>query len=179
MITESRYWKEPLLRGADIIEDLMAAEELSEEQFGRVEREFFIGFYSIRKLFEASAKVSRSTRDQKLDIIFFDRSGRNGIVDWYNRSEFWEHYDLETLKRERRDVLYIAHRITHSFIFMLADEEFGSGMYFTSDNDKEKRLNFITTHEVTRIFRIVGNDYPSDLKMWRDEETGEMKVEAP
>ncbi|MEB3415389.1 hypothetical protein VCJ71_04870 [Alteriqipengyuania sp. WL0013] len=156
----------------------MSLEDITEDQFGQIEREFFVGFYGIRKLFEAPAKLSQVTRRQLLDVVYFDRLDNTDLVDWYNRSEFWEHYNIEFPKRERRDVLYVAHRVTHSFIFMLGEEEFGSGIYFTSDRDKESRLNFITTSEVARIFRQVGSDYPENLKMWRDDVTGEMKVEA-
>lgn len=179
MITESYYWKMPLLRGAAVIRKHMEREDLTDAQFARVERELFIGFYAVRKLLEATGKVSAGTRQMKLDLHWHPKAPDTAVVDWYNRSEFWELYDLATTRQEPRDLLYVAHRMVHSFIFMLADTELGHGVYFTSDRDKEMRLNFVSTAEIVRAFETVGNDYPSDFHAWRDKDTGEMKWSVP
>lgn len=175
MITESYYWKKPLLTGAKFIQKYMDADEISDAQFARIEREIFIGFYSIRKLLEATAKVGEQTRDMKVALKWFPKKAGQPIVDWYNRNEFWELYNLEQPTQETRDLLYVAHRIVHSFIFSLSGDDDGHGAFFTSDRDKEFRLNFLSTYEMVRIFETVGNDYPSGFKAWRDPDTGEMK----
>lgn len=179
MITESYYWKMPLLRGAAVIRKYMAREDLTDAQFARVERELFIGFYAVRKLLEATGKVSAGTRQMKIDLLWHPKVSDTPIVDWYNRSEFWELYQMEAIHKEQRDLLYVAHRMVHSFIFMLADTDEGHGVYFTSDRDKETRLNFISTTEIVRAFETVGNDYPSGFHTWRDKDTGEMKWSVP
>lgn len=175
MITESFYWKKPLLKGASIIRTYMEREDLSDAQFARVERELFIGFYAIRKLLEATGKVSEPTRNLKLPTIWYPKKTEKPIVDWYNRGEIWELYDLRDERREHKDLLYVAHRMIHSFIFMLSEIDDGHGVFFTSDRDKEFRLNFISTGEIVRAFETVGSDYPVDFKAWRDPRTGEMK----
>ena len=175
MITESIYWKKPLLKGADIIERCMERPALSDAQFARVERELFVGFYAVRKILEAVGKVSFETRNLQVAITWSAKRLGQPPVDWYNRSEFWKLYDLDGASSEQRDLLYVAHRMVHSFIFMLADTVSGHGVYFTSDRDKETRLNFISTAEVVRAFRIVGSDYPDNFRAWRDAATGEMK----
>lgn len=53
MIWESWYWKQPLLEMADRLEHLKTASALSDEELAQVERDIFIGFYSVRKLLEA------------------------------------------------------------------------------------------------------------------------------
>jgi hypothetical protein len=175
MITESYYWKKPLLVGAKVIRKYMDAENISEAQFARIEREIFIGFYSIRKLLEATGKVSAETRDMKVAIKRYEKRAAQPIIDWYNRSEFWELYDLNKPALESRDLLYVAHRMVHSFIFILSGDDDGHGAFFTSDRDKEARLNFVSTDEIVRVFETVGNDYPSGFRAWRDRATGEMK----
>lgn len=175
MITESYYWKKPLLAGAKVIRKHMCAEDLSEAQFARIEREIFIGFYAIRKLLEATGKVSAETRAMKVALVRYAKRADQPIVDWYNRSEFWELYDLDNPAKELRDLLYVAHRLVHSFIFILSGGDDGHGAFFTSDRDKDTRLNFISTDEIVRVFEVVGQDYPSGFEAWRDKATGEMK----
>lgn len=179
MITESHYWKKPLLAGAARIRQFMDDENTTDAQFAQTEREVFIGFYAVRKLFEAIGKVSPETRNMKVALKWFPKRVSQPTVDWYNRAEFWELYNLEKPRIEARDILYVAHRLVHSFIFILSGDDDGHGAFFTSDRDKEKRLNFLSTNEIVRIFQIVGNDYPSGLQTWRDENTGEMKWAVP
>ena len=179
MIAESYYWKKPLLAGAKVIRKHMNAEDISEAQFARIEREIFIGFYAIRKILEATGKVSAETRDMKVSLKRYKKRADQPIVDWYNRSEFWELYDLDNAALELRDLLYVAHRMVHSFIFILSGDDDGHGAFFTSDRDKETRLNFVSTGEIVRVFETVGSDYPSGFRAWRDEATGEMKWSVP
>lgn len=179
MITESYYWKKPLLTGGKLIRKYMDAENITDAQFARIEREIFIGFYSIRKLLEATAKVSPETRNMNVALKWYPKQPGQPIVDWYNRSEFWELYELEQPAQESRDLLYVAHRMVHSFIFTLSGDDDSHGAFFTSDRDKESRLNFLSTDEIVRIFEVVGNDYPSGFKGWRDPHTGEMKWSVP
>lgn len=179
MITESYFWKKPLLTGASIIRKYMEKEDISEAQFARIEREVFIGFYSVRKLLEATGKVGPETRDLKVALQWYPKRAGQPVVDWYNRSEFWELYDLDDPQSEQRDLLYVAHRLVHSFIFVLSGGDEGHGAFFTSDRDKESRLNFISTDEIVRVFRAVGCDYPAAFNSWRDPDTGERKWSVP
>jgi len=66
MIWESWYWKQPLLEVAERLESFRASNDLSEDQIAQVERGIFIGFYSVRKLFEASTKITDRTRGLSL-----------------------------------------------------------------------------------------------------------------
>jgi hypothetical protein len=179
MITESYYWKRPLLTGAAIIRRYMDKEDITDAQFARIEREVFIGFYAVRKLLEAAGKVGPETRQMKLTLTWYPKLASQPVVDWYNRGEFWELYDLEDPRSEERDILYVAHRLVHSFIFAISGNDDGHGAFFTSDRDKERRLNFLSTEEIIRAFETVGGDYPAGFHAWRDKETGEMKWSVP
>lgn len=179
MITESSYWKKPLVVGSKVIRKYMDAEDIGEAQYARIEREIFIGFYAIRKLLEAAGKVSAETRAMKIVLTRYEKRVGQPLVDWYNRGEFWELYNFEEPAQELRDLLYVAHRMVHSFIFDLSGDDNGHGAFFTSDRYKESHLNFIKTDEIVRVFEVVGQDYPSGFHAWRDVTTGEMKWSVP
>jgi len=180
MIWESYYWKEPLLKMADRIEKYSQKDGLTDRQGAQYERDIFIGYYTVRKLFESAGKVSDDTRAMKLCVHWFPKKAGAPIVDWYNRSEFWDIYDLEDRHREQRDALFVAHRVIHSFIMVGSSGGEGepSGDFFTSDRDKEKRLYFVPASETLSLFRAVGRDYPNFV-FWRDDVTGERKWSAP
>lgn len=180
VIWESHYWKEPLLKMADRLEKYSQKETLTERQGAQYERDLFIGYYSVRKLFESTAKVSDETRATKMSLEWFPKKPGAPIVDWYNRSEICELYDLTDRHPEQRDALFVAHRLIHSFIVVgiPAFEGNVSGDFFTSDRDKEKRLYFVPADETVALFRAVGSDYP-DFVTWRDEATGERFWKAP
>lgn len=69
MIRESGYWKQPLLEMADRLEHLKAVSALFGEELAQVERDIFIGFYSVRKLLEAPAKITDETRHRSIPFI--------------------------------------------------------------------------------------------------------------
>ncbi len=69
MIYESRYWKEPLIESAAVLEDFAQQQiELSEEDATKIEKEIFIGFYAIRKLMD-TVKITDSTKNHKLFLV--------------------------------------------------------------------------------------------------------------
>lgn len=179
MISESYYWKLPLLEMADRFRLVASKEDLTDEEYAAYERDLFIGFYSVRKLFEGTAKVSDETRMMKLQLLWFPKKVEADRVDWYNRGEIWELYELEEGRGEQRDAIFVAHRIIHRFIFMptAAGEGNAEGIFFTSDVDKDKRLYFVSLDEVIRLFTEVGTDYP-DLHGWTDPVTRERKWRA-
>ena len=180
MIWESHYWKEPLLKMADRIEKFSQKDGLTERQGAQYERDIFIGYYTVRKLFESAGKVSNETKVRKLSIIWFPKKSAAPIVDWYNRNEFWDLYDLQERHLEQRDALFVTHKVIHSFIMVGSSGGEGepSGEFFTSDRDKEKRLYFVSASETVALFRAVGSDYPN-FEFWTDKQTGERKWSAP
>ncbi|WP_225199297.1 hypothetical protein, partial [Gluconobacter oxydans] len=169
-----------LLKMADRIEKYRQKETLTERQSAQYEHDLFIGCYSVRKLFESTAKVSDETRATKMSLDWFPKKPDAPIVDCYNRSEFWELYDLEDRHNEQRDALFVAHRPIHSFIVVgsAAFEGDMSGDLFTSDRDKEEWLYFIPTYETVALFSAVERDYPGFVT-WRDEKTGKRLWKAP
>lgn len=179
MITESYYWKRPLLAGAAVIQKYMDKKRTTDAQFARIEREIFIGFYAIHKILEAVGKVGPETREIKVKLKRYNKTSVQPKTDWYNRHEFWDLYNLDEYIVEHRDLIYVSHKIIHSFIFTLSGDEDGHGAFFTSDRDKDSHLYFMRTNEIVRVFEAVGNDYPAGFQSWRDKDTQELKWSVP
>ncbi|WP_123478544.1 hypothetical protein [Pseudomonas canadensis] len=172
MIWESWYWKQPLLEMAHRLAHFKASNDLSDEEVAQVERDIFIGFYSVRKLLEAPAKITDKTRSLSIPLRKHSNLKR---VTWRNNHRLEELYDLSKGGHEVRDVLFVCGRIIHSFVFAPCQSEDGGlyGAFFSSDLDKDKHLYFISIDEVISLFREVGNDDPCDIKWSRDTNTGE------
>ncbi len=173
MISESRYWKRPLLAMARRIRKLQQPGFWSERQFAQIEKDVFIGFYSIRKLFEAPTKVTDTTK--RATVSLKCHVNREAPVPWQTNNRIHDHYELEVIQEESRPISFVANLIVHSFIFMPALNDKGGleEIYFTSDYEKDRKLFVIATDELVRIFELVGNDFPKEIHMKNDPQTGE------
>ena len=171
MIGESWYWKEPLIEAADRLTGLQDVAEITEEQLAQVERDIFIGFYSLRKLFEAVAKVTDKTTRSTLQLQWHPNLQP---VTWRNTHKIDKNYNLAESHKETRDVLFVCGRIIHSFVFTICEKDQGGleGIFFTSDRDKDLRLYFLSIDQVIALFREVGNDDPSEIRWHKDQGTG-------
>jgi hypothetical protein len=173
MIWESWYWKQPLLKMAERLRDLKSPQTLSEEQLVQIEKDLFIGFYSVRKLFETGTKVTDSTKTKKVQITWYPNKKP---VNWRNNHCIDELYALDQQHGETRDLWFVSGRIIHSFIFApVVEDETGGlvGIFFTSDTDKDKKLYFMDIDTVIHVFELVGHDDPTTIEWKRNPETGE------
>jgi len=171
MVWESENWKAPLLKLAKRLTSLKVSRELSEEQLAQIERDIFIGFYSVRRLTETPTKVTDQTRAMLLAVSKF---ANLKTVTWRNNHRLDQLYDLSKSNQEKRDVAFVCGRVIHSFIFAPCISEDGGlcGVFFTSDLDKDKFLLFMDIDEVIALFKQVGNDNPSLIEASRDPVTG-------
>jgi len=168
MVSESHYWKEPLLEMASRFDAMKKYDDLTDEQFAQIERDIFIGFYSVRKLFETPTKLKDATKLIRVHLEWYPAREQ---VTWRNKHEINEIYDLTKSKKEMRDVIFVCGRIIHSFIFMPYINDIGlAGIMFTSDIDKDTKLYSMKIDDVIRVFKEVGNDYPSEIHCYRDSE---------
>ncbi|MDT4291860.1 hypothetical protein RO575_20030 [Methylomonas sp. MO1] len=176
VIHESHYWKAPLVRAAGWLNLLRVNDKNSEAALARAEREIFIGFYAIRKLL-STFKLSESTKQLKYEIEWFPgKPGR--AVDYFNRSEIDELFDLNQKSVETRDIGFLCNQVVHSFIFIITLGEKGEleGFFLTSDTMRYRRLYFVSIGSVLHAFRTVGKDYPSKQSLKRNEETGQWEA---
>lgn len=170
MFRESKHWKEPLLKSASYLQCLRFSDRTSERTYVRVEKELFLGFYSIRKLLD-TFKVSDSTKAMEFEVAWHPNQRS---VDYMNWHKIEENYDLSIRKSETRDLRFICNQFIHSCIFILSEcDNRLEGFFVVSDRERLTRCYFITLKQVLQVFRAVGKDYPSSLQLHRDLATGQ------
>lgn len=160
MIYESIHWKKPLLETARWLVSVRLSERTQERTYVRIERELFLSFYAIRKLFD-TLKVT-------------DRIKRATIeLEWHRNTKTVHHmncehidllYDLNRSNKEQRDVIFFCNQFIHSFVFSIYEQDGRvGGFYVSSDRDKNKKLYRVSLDQVVVLFRLVGHDSPSEL----------------
>jgi hypothetical protein len=179
MIHKSRYWKKQLIEIAERLRSLKTVdpEEIAgdDDRFSQIGLDIFIGFYSVRKLFDVVMLVTDATKSLTFSISWYPNLQP---VTWINNHRVDELYDFDTARQETRNVQFISGRIIHSFVFMPYAEEQGlAGILFASDIDKNKRLYAMKIDDVITLFERVGNDNPTDIH-WSVTPTGEELTEV-
>jgi hypothetical protein len=144
----------------------------------QIERDLFIGCYSIRKLSQAPLKLTDTCRGSKVQLRCHLATAKP--IGLLHRNDIDEFYNLEGGSNEYRDLEFFCSRIINSFTFLMTLHDDGSlsGFYFGSDLDRGKRLFRVATEEVVRVFRLVGEDYPMETGVKIDQVTGEETFEA-
>ncbi|MCB1809297.1 MAG: hypothetical protein KDJ99_30320 [Candidatus Competibacteraceae bacterium] len=176
MIFESYYWKLPLIESAQRIKELVQAKnEITEQELVQLEKDIFIGFYSIRKLLEAPGKITDLARAKTVELNCHTNLSQ---VDWLNSHKLDRIYNITNSNQETHPILFVCGRIIHSFVFAPVISDIGvlEAIAFTSDIDKNKKLYKISAVAVPELFELFGNDDVVRLVSFRDPNTGEMKV---
>jgi len=176
LISESYYWKESLLDCANNLERYSKLKDIKPKDLVEIEKDIFISFYSIRKLMD-TPKISDSTIELKINLNWSPNLKNVTMLNSHNMHEL---YDLNDIRVETKNLRFLCNQFVHSYIFEVVIED-GVGLsccYFTSDRDKNKKIFFITVEVLVHILNLVGNDYPSKLKITRDSKTGELLTEV-
>jgi len=175
MIDESCYWKTGLLKQADSLRSRRSQRRWPNASFARLEQTVMLGFYSIRKLIEAS-KLSNSTFEQEIRVTTYPCTGKT--VTRMNTHKVDQLYDFASPTTTVRDVLFLCHQIVHSFVFMPAFTENGEldSILFTSDRHRHHRLYSMTFEQIIQLFDQVGSDYPNKIRMVFNPDTQDYDV---
>lgn len=175
MIFESAPWKEEILRIADKLERRYNQKRWSERSFFLLEKEIFLGFFSLRKLMESNKVSARIKEEQVLLAVY--PAGEMPIT-LLNQHKFPELYNLYAGEKESLNYWDICNQFIHSSIFAPFTPAGQSlvGIYMVSDRAKKEKLYYITLVKIVEIFRAVGNDYPSRLDIHYDEKKKEYVV---
>ncbi|MBL5900529.1 hypothetical protein I7V27_16510 [Lelliottia amnigena] len=167
MIHESYYWKDDLLKLSRKLESRLLQSRWGERNLYTIEKEIFIGFYSVRKLIE-SKKISDSIKSKLYDIKEFPHNGNKGsVADPYRI----EDYLLTQEKIAKLSVATICNQFIHSFHFIpyFHNGKNLAGFYFCSDHKSATSLYFISLIDIIDIFQIVGKNYPSTMHFFRSQ----------
>ena len=175
MIWESAYWKDDLLKRADVLTRRMKQKRWPEASLARVEQDLMLGFYAVRKLIEAS-KLSENVAKQAVHLAVHPPTGKPVTkMNWHKLDQL---FDLDQTEPEQRDLLYVTHQFVHSYVFMVVTGDEGGleGFFFASDHQRHRGLYYLAASEVVRLFRSVGRDYPSEVRMTWDESHKDYRV---
>ncbi|WP_275544560.1 MULTISPECIES: hypothetical protein [unclassified Pseudomonas] len=161
MIHESSYWKDDLLKLASRLERRLIQTRWDEKNFYTVEKEIFIGFYSIRKLIE-SKKVSDHISKKKYNIQEIPYRGNpESIITRIKEPE----YEFRNLKYTEISIYDLCNQFIHShhFVPFIPNGKNLIGFFFCSDHKRKSGLYLITLFDVVDIYRSVGKNYPHTI----------------
>ncbi|MFK3659449.1 hypothetical protein ACI2I2_02880 [Scandinavium sp. NPDC088450] len=167
MIHESGYWKDDLLKTADRLELRLVQTRWGEKNLYTIEKEVFIGFYSVRKLIE-SKKISDSIKTKLYNVKEFPYNGNiNTIATWFKA----EDYSFDQAIPSKINIVSLCNQFIHSHHFLpfLPNGKNLIGFFFCSDLKRTSGLYFITLFDVVDIFRTIGRNYPSSMQMTRTQ----------
>lgn len=159
MISDSSYWKDDLLKLADKLECRLIQKRWSEKSFYALEKEIFIGFFSIRKLIESN-KISESIASKTYQIYEFPKKKKiDSIVSISPENDF------EFGKMTKIDITIAAlcNQFIHSYHFapFIPEGRALIGFIFCSDYKRKTGIYMMTIFDIVDIYRQVGNNYPS------------------
>ena len=177
MITESRYWKNDLLKQAQSLQRRVSQKRWAETSFARVEQSVMLGFYAVRKLIEAK-KLSDDVANQSLRLITYPWSGKT--VTRTNRLDYRELYDLDRSQTVSRNLAFLCNQVVHSYLFALSfdDADKFNGVLVASDRERHQALYFIGNQQIVGLFEQVGNDYPNAMVLEFDGRAQDYMVRA-
>ena len=161
MIHESNYWKDDLIKLANGLERRLVQTRWGEKNFYAVEKEIFVGFYSVRKLIE-SKKVSDSLKEKSYEVKEFPYRGHpESIITHFKEAD----YDLSKAKTSRITVIQLCNQFIHSHHFLpfLPNGKNLIGFFFCSDHKRTSCIYLITLFDIVDIYRTIGSNYPSSM----------------
>lgn len=165
MICESAYWKNELKRMAYCLSEIPKRKRWYESSLAILEKNIMIGCYAIRKLIE-SYKVTDRVRGMNV-TVYIHKKKSNKTVDFLNTHKLDELY-MEGWDGNI-DLKFFLNQIIHSFIFCFTRDEKNnvSGLFFTSDKEKDINLYHIKISTILNVFNTVISDEVNFIKACR------------
>lgn len=158
MISDSLYWKDELLKLSQKVGLRLTQRRWNQRSLFAVEKEVFIGFYSIRKLIE-SKKVSSSASGKNYKVREFPRNSKFDIslVDDPSKE-----FDFTKYKQIDISIADMCNQFIHSYYFLpvIPDGTALIGFFICSDYQRKKSIYFINVLDVIDIYKTVGKDFP-------------------
>ncbi|HRG50051.1 MAG TPA: hypothetical protein PKW02_03350 [Pseudomonadales bacterium] len=177
MIFESELWKKSLLKTADSLERRYNPKKWNARSMFLLERDLFLGFFSVRKLIESNA-VSDKLKGKSILLAVYPVKSKGVIL--LNQHRFSEFYDLYAGQKESMSYQEICNQFIHSAIYspFIPGGSSLVGIFFSSDYRKNKTLFYIPLVKVVEIMRCVGSNQLKKLKVTFDEKNKEYVVKS-
>ena len=89
-------------------------------------------------------------------------------MNWHRIDEL---YDFSTSNIEKISLKFICNQLIHSYVFMTSFNENSqlTGILFSSDRYRNKKLFSVDINDVIGILRKVGSNYPNSVTLIYDE----------
>ncbi len=163
MIGESHYWKTDLLRYSASLRKKFQQRRWSEASEVAVEKMVFLGFYPIRKLFEAQ-KLSTSLRTHQISILLYPPTSKAvTLINWHHTDKL---FYLDRGVPSSVTLPFLCDQVIHSYVFQLGftEEHHLDFMLLCSDRQRSKGLQQVSFADVASVFELVGNNYPHESR---------------
>lgn len=147
----------------------------TDSRLEQLERDIFHAFFTIRKLGE-SRKLSDALVVRPIPVQRFRPTGKN--VTLISRHDIWELYDLEHPAKATRTLSFLCNQLIHSYVFSLFVDtrRSTSSFYFSSDREKRVALYRMTRGTFCNVLRMVGNNYPSSMRLKYSESSNDFAI---
>ncbi|QQR89548.1 MAG: hypothetical protein IPJ88_15330 [Myxococcales bacterium] len=173
MIWKSHPWKKSLERLAKDFRKRQLQRRWGEASLAKVEQNFFIAAFSIRKLSEGQ-KLSDEIEAMSLPIVSFKPTARNAdLLNWHKLDML---YYLDAPKSARLGLRAFCNQAIHSFIFVPKCDPCLSGFYFSSDQSRHFSLYYLSVDALIETIERVATDDVLSVQIQRDPVTGELSV---
>jgi hypothetical protein len=176
MIWESAPWKAELSNVAGRLERRKSQRRWPAASFARVEMEFFIAFYIVRRLLEAR-KLSNELVSQAILLQAFAPTGKPvHLMNWERIDELYE-LSARPLPAEL-SLREFANEAIHSYVFVPTYREGGGldGFFLASDHQRLNRLLHVDLDQVIHVLREVAQDEVTHSDWSFDPSKGDWKV---
>jgi hypothetical protein len=162
MIWDSLDWKRDLLKLAKRMEARRTQSRWPPKSLYGVERDFFTGFYIVRRLREAG-KLSDEVSYCRLQLHRYPSTDeRATFMNWHNLDAL---YDFARQAHQHAELAFVCNQFIHSYVFMpvISPETRGlEGALFNSDRHRDTLFE-IPVVEVISTWMRVATDNPSRL----------------
>lgn len=127
-----------------------------------------VGCYAIRKLHEAR-KVSDALAAREWEVTRHALTSARRPDIWA-RATPWEYSDFPHGTSAMLSITDLCNQVVHSYIWLLSATEAGDfdGIYVASDRQRLSGLFFISVDRFVELFRAVGSEDITYVRMQRD-----------
>lgn len=165
MIEQTKYWRAFLLKTVKNLEKRYRQKRWNARSYYNLEKEVFVGFFTIRKLNESDL-ISQSLNSSKYFVRSFPKSSTPlSIIK--DPNHFLNNYHPFKGSDCTLSLIDLCNQFIHSFYFspFIADNVGLMGFYFCSNWQKSKTVFYIPLIKVIEIFMSVGFDQPKTLEL--------------
>jgi hypothetical protein len=175
LISDSVPWKQECLKIAAKLAKRYNQKKWSERSLFTLEKEVFLGLFSLRKLMESN-KVVDSIKNTTVELAIYPAN--DNPITLLNQHKFPVLYDLYAGQKEIISYWDICNQFIHSSIFapFIPVGKSLVGFYIASDRAKKKKLYYIQLKVLVEMLESVGNNYPKKIEFTFNEKSKEYNV---